>query len=105
MRGLQVAAANLPGDTGVPAEDRKALDPVRWSLHSTAGSNEWIGLATIPAVGLLTALTWGAESGGRGETIFPTKKAVSYCTLWEAGEEFKGRIKRGPLSKQRNKHW
>jgi transposase len=60
-------------------------------------------LMTIPAVGEATALTWALEIDDpyRFASI---KKAVSYCGLCSAQDESAGRAKRGPLSKQRNKH-
>ncbi|MGA2051612.1 MAG: IS110 family transposase [Terracidiphilus sp.] len=60
-------------------------------------------LATIPGVGLITALTWALEIGEVNR--FPSvKHAVSYCGLCSAENSSAGIQKRGPISKQRNKH-
>lgn len=60
-------------------------------------------LMSIPGVGEVTALTWVLEIDDphRFSTI---KKTVSYCGLCSAQDESAGKVKRGPLSKQRNKH-
>jgi transposase len=60
-------------------------------------------LRTIPAFGLITALTWTLEVGGvpRFSSI---KKATGYCGLCGAENTSANIIKRTPLSKQRNKH-
>jgi len=60
-------------------------------------------LMSIPGVGEVTALTWVLEVDDphRFSTI---KKAVSYCGLCSAQDESAGKVRRGPLSKQRNKH-
>ena len=60
-------------------------------------------LMSIDGVGVITALTWALEIGepGRFATV---KRAVSYCGLCSAQIESAGKNKRGPLSKQRNKH-
>jgi len=60
-------------------------------------------LITIPSVGPITALTWVLEVGDPRR--FPSiNKAVSYCGLCSAERESGGKVRRGPLSKQRNKH-
>ena len=60
-------------------------------------------LMTIPAVGPITALTWALEIGAVSR--FPSvKHAVSYCGLCSAENSSAGIQKRGPISKQRNKH-
>ena len=58
-------------------------------------------LKTVPGVGDITALTWALEVGApsRFRTI---RQAVSYCGLCSALDSSAGKIKRGPLSKQRN---
>ena len=60
-------------------------------------------LMTIPAVGVITALTWALEVGdvGRFSSI---KKAISYCGLCGAEKSSANTVQRTPLSKQRNKH-
>src|ERR1700729_1298497 len=60
-------------------------------------------LMTIPAVGPITALTWALEVGDV-KRFSSIKKAVSYCGLCSAEKSSADVIKRGPLSKQRNKH-
>lgn len=60
-------------------------------------------LQTIPGVGETLALTWALEIGD------PTRfgrigQAMSYCGLTSAQSESAGINKRGPISKQRNKH-
>jgi len=60
-------------------------------------------LKSIPGVGDITALTWALEIGepSRFNTV---RQAVSYCGLCPALNSSAGKTKRGPLSKQRNKH-
>jgi transposase len=60
-------------------------------------------LMSIRGVGEVTALTWALEIGeaGRFRTV---KQAVSYCGLCSGQSESAGKTRRGPLSKQRNKH-
>jgi transposase len=60
-------------------------------------------LQTIPGVGVMTALTWTLEIGelSRFGTL---AEMVSYCGLCARLEESAGKTKRGPLSKQRNRH-
>ncbi len=60
-------------------------------------------LMTIPGVGQVTALTWALEIGDP-HRFTSVKKAQSYCGLCSAQNESAGKSKRGPLSKQRNKH-
>ena len=60
-------------------------------------------LMTIPAVGPITALTWALEVGDV-KRFSSIKKAISYCGLCSAEKSSADVIKRGPLSKQRNKH-
>ncbi len=60
-------------------------------------------LMTIPGVGEVTALTWALEIDNP-HRFSSYKKAVSYCGLCSAQNESGGKSKRGPLSKQRNKH-
>ncbi len=60
-------------------------------------------LTSIPGVGEVTALTWALEVCDPHR--FPSvKNAVSYCGLCSGHSESAGKTKRGPLSKQRNKH-
>jgi transposase len=60
-------------------------------------------LRAIDGVGPVTALSWALEVGDPAR--FPgIKKAVSYCGLASALRESAGQQKRGPLSKQRNRH-
>ncbi len=60
-------------------------------------------LQTIPGVGVMTALTWAIEIGElcRFRTL---NQLVSYCGLCARLDESAGKAKRGPLSKQRNRH-
>lgn len=60
-------------------------------------------LQSIPGVGELTALTWVLETGDP-RRFGSAKQAVSYCGLCSGQDESAGKMKRGPLSKQRNKH-
>lgn len=60
-------------------------------------------LMTIPAVGPITAITWALEIGEVNR--FPGyKQAVSYCGLCGAEDSSAGKVKRTPISKQRNKY-
>jgi len=60
-------------------------------------------LRTIPGVGVVLALSWALEVGepSRFDSI---ARAVSYCRLCAAQRQSAGKARRGPLSKQRNKH-
>ena len=60
-------------------------------------------LKTIRGVGEVTALTWALEIG-EPERFTSINRAVSYCGLCSALDESAGKSKRGPISKQRNKH-
>ena len=60
-------------------------------------------LRKIDGVGPVTALTWALEVGDPAR-LGSIKKAVSYCGLASALRESAGQQKRGPLSKQRNRH-
>jgi transposase len=60
-------------------------------------------LKTIPSVGDVVALTWALEVGDP-ERFSSIRKAVSYCGLCSAQKESAGKTRRGPISKQRNKH-
>ncbi len=60
-------------------------------------------LRTIQGVGEITALTWALEIGEPAR-FSAIDKAVSYCGLCSALDESAGKSKRGPISKQRNKH-
>lgn len=58
-------------------------------------------LRSIDGVGQITALTWALEIGDPHR--FPSiRKAHSYCGLTSALRESAGKIRHGPLSKQRN---
>jgi transposase len=60
-------------------------------------------LMTIDGVGEIMALTWVLEVGDPFR--FPSiRQAVSYCGLCSAQRESAGKERRGPISKQRNKH-
>jgi transposase len=60
-------------------------------------------LRTVPGVGPITALTWALEIGdvSRFRTV---KQAISYCGLCGEERSSADKVKRMPLSKQRNKH-
>lgn len=60
-------------------------------------------LQGIDGVGPITALTWALEVG-TPERFGSIKRAMSYCGLTSALKESAGQQKRGPLSKQRNRH-
>jgi transposase len=60
-------------------------------------------LRNIPGVGAVTALTWALEAA-TPERFHGIKQAMSYCGLTSALRESAGHQKRGPLSKQRNRH-
>lgn len=51
----------------------------------------------------MTALTWALEVA-TPERFHGIKQAMSYCGLTSALRESAGHQKRGPLSKQRNRH-
>jgi transposase len=60
-------------------------------------------LQTIPGVGPVTALTWALEVA-EVKRFTSFKQAVSYCGLCSAEIASAGVSKRGPISKQRNRH-
>ena len=60
-------------------------------------------LRSIDGVGVVTALTWALEIA-TPERFHSVKAALSYCGLTSALRESAGQRKRGPLSKQRNRH-
>lgn len=60
-------------------------------------------LMTIPGVGEITALTWALEVDDP-HRFSNGKKAASYCGLCSGEAESAGKTRRGPISKQRNKH-
>jgi transposase len=60
-------------------------------------------LQAIDGVGPVTALTWALEIA-TPERFGSIKAAMSYCGLTSALRESAGQQKRGPLSKQRNRH-
>lgn len=60
-------------------------------------------LRSIRGVGEVTALTWALEVA-EAERFGSVRCAVSYCGLCAAQRESAGKDRRGPLSKQRNKH-
>jgi len=60
-------------------------------------------LKSIPGIGSITALTWALEVGDPAR-LGSIAKAISYCGLCSALSESAGKQRRGPLSRQRNKH-
>ncbi len=60
-------------------------------------------LKSIDGVGDITALTWALETD-IPERFSSVRKAISYCGLSSAQNSSAGKEKRGPISKQRNKH-
>lgn len=60
-------------------------------------------LQEIDGVGPVTALSWALETG-TPQRFTSIKTALSYCGLTSALRESAGQQKRGPLSKQRNRH-
>jgi transposase len=60
-------------------------------------------LMTIAGIGEITALTWVLEIGDPFR-FHNNRQAISYCGLCSAQRESAGKERRGPISKQRNKH-
>ena len=60
-------------------------------------------LRSISGVGEVTALTWVLEIGDP-HRFSNSRQVISYCGLCSAQRESAGKEKRGPISKQRNKH-
>ncbi len=60
-------------------------------------------LMSIPGVGEILSLTWVLEIG-EADRFSNSRQAISYCGLCSAQKESAGKEKRGPISKQRNKH-
>jgi transposase len=84
------------------------FNKVQKKLISALNNNPLIAarvkrLMAIDGVGEVTALTWVLEVG-EPERFSSIGKAVSYCGLCSAQKESGGKSKRGPISKQRNKH-
>lgn len=76
---------------------------VRALRDHTALKERVTRLMTIPGIGEISALTWALEIDDphRFKSI---GKAVSYCGLCSAENSSADKEKRGPISKQRNKH-
>lgn len=79
----------------------------QWLVQGLAGlpqlAERVTRLTRIPGVGLIVALTWALEIGPV-ERIGSTSKAISYCGLTSALRSSADAAKRGPISKQRNRH-
>lgn len=76
---------------------------VRWlQVHPTL-SERVKRLQSIAGVGEITALTWALEVGDP-HRFRSVKQAVSYCGLCSGLSESAGKIRRGPISKKRNKY-
>lgn len=60
-------------------------------------------LMAIRGVGPVTALTWVLEVS-EPQRFKSVKQAISYCGLCSAQKESAGKMRRGPISKLRNKH-
>lgn len=60
-------------------------------------------LQSIPGVGEIMALTWALEIDDP-HRFGSIKEAVSFCGLCSAQDSSAGKTRRGPLSKQRNRH-
>lgn len=74
------------------------------SLLSDPQINQRVALLkSIRGVGDVTALTWVLEIGDVNR-FTRISRAVSYCGLCSAQKESAGKVYRGPISKQRNKH-
>lgn len=82
------------------AADQLALD----ELESHPLLRERVArLQEIGGVGQVTALTWVLEIGDP-RRFTSIKKACSYCGLTTAERSSAGKVRRGPISKQRNPH-
>jgi len=84
------------------------FNKVQKKLIATLNNNPLISarvkrLMTIDGIGEVTAVTWVLEVG-EAERFSSVRQAVSYCGLCSAHGESAGKSKRGPMSKQRNKH-
>jgi len=60
-------------------------------------------LQTIDGVGEVLSLSWALEIGDP-HRFSSIKKAISYCGLCSGEKSSAGKNKRGPISKERNKH-
>jgi len=60
-------------------------------------------LMSIPGVGDIVALSWALEIDDP-KRFGSVRQAISYCGLCSAQDSSAGQEKRGPISKQRNKH-
>lgn len=84
------------------------FDAVQKKLIKALRSNSQIQarvelLTSIAGIGEITALTWVLEVGDPGR-FSNSRQAISYCGLCSAQQESAGKERRGPISKQRNKH-
>jgi len=107
-----------PEDSGLDQELRPLLEFSRSQIEDLARMDDRLlkmlqrhprlqarveALRKIDGVGPVTALTWALEVGDPAR-FASIKRAVSYCGLASALHESAGQQKRGPLSKQRNRH-
>src|ERR1700689_1179227 len=86
-------------------EELKRMDGrlMRLLAHHPRLAGRVGALRKIDGVGPVTALSWALEVGDPSR-FSSIKRAVSYCGLASALRESAGQQKRGPLSKQRNRH-
>jgi transposase len=62
-----------------------------------------LNLKTIPGIGVITALTWALEMDDVSR-FGSVKQAISYCGLCGDERSSADKVRRTPISKQRNKH-
>jgi Transposase IS116/IS110/IS902 family len=86
-------------------EELKRMDHrlMRWLEQHPRLEARVEALRQIDGVGPVTALSWCLEVGDPAR-FGSIQQAVSYCGLASALRESAGQQKRGPLSKQRNRH-
>jgi len=119
LHGKQYFAELLRDENAqIPAELRPLLEFSRSQIEDLARMDDRLlkmladhaqlgarveALQKIDGVGPVTALTWALEVG-EPSRFGSIKQAVSYCGLSSALRESAGQQRRGPISKQRNRH-
>jgi transposase len=118
LHGKRYFSGLLAGLEEVPDSVRELLKLSRQSLELFDGLQRGLAeqlitdeqlagrvarLKQIRGVGDVLALTWALEVGDPAR-FGSIRQAISYCGLCSAQDSSAGKDKRGPISKQRNKH-
>jgi transposase len=105
LEDLPASVVNLLGLSRGTVEFLSAIDKrlVRALRRHRLLAQRVERLMTIDAVGEIVALTWALEIGDP-RRFASARRAVSYCGLCTGLMRSAGKDRRGPISKQRNKH-